>query len=225
MERQQTQAGVFITFEGVEGCGKTTQLDLAARSLAEQGVEVRVSREPGGTSIGDAIRSILLDPASKVMHSECELFLYLASRAQHVRQVIIPALEAGTWVLCDRFTDATLAYQGYARGLDLDGLRALNDRATGGLKPDLTIVLDCPPEIGIERATKRMRDGGTFEAEGRFEQEKLAFHRRVREGYRRIAELEPGRVRLMEARGGIDEVSREIWRHMAEVLRTSVSPR
>jgi len=197
----------FITFEGTEGCGKSTQLSLLADHLRRQGLQVRITREPGGCPISDAIRQILLDPSSAGMDPQTELFLYAAARAQHMAEVILPALSRGEIVLCDRFTDATLAYQGYGRGLDLEAVRALNRDATGGREPDLTLLLDIPLETGLTRAITRNSDADMDE--GRFEQEALSFHRRVREGYLALARSEQ-RFRVVPATGSIDEVAQRI---------------
>ncbi|MCU1245524.1 MAG: thymidylate kinase, partial [Acidobacteria bacterium] len=172
---------MFITFEGIEGSGKTTQLQQLAAGLRERGRTVVVTKEPGGTPLANRIRAILLDSAS-VIDPVAELFLFAASRRQHVVEVIAPALARGEVVLCDRFTDSTLAYQGFGRELDLDRLRLLNDWATGSLQPAVTLVFDLPEELGLGRALSRNTTAS--EDEGRFELEDLRFHRRVREGYR-----------------------------------------
>lgn len=201
--------GVFITFEGIEGTGKSTQIALLAGSLRGEGRRVAVTREPGGTAIGDRIRGILLDPAHAHLDAVAELLLYGASRSQHLREVILPALQDGAIVLCDRFSDATLAYQGYGRGLDKQMIADLDRIATGGMKPDLTVLLDIEPAAGLARAHRRNRSEG-LEAEARFEQEELAFHRRVHEGYLAIMKNEPGRVRLVDASRTEDAVRAEI---------------
>ena len=190
---------MFITFEGIEGSGKTTQL----RKLAERIGHAVVTKEPGGTPSADRIRAILLDTTSR-LDPIAELFLFAASRRQHVVEVIRPALERGEVVLCDRFTDATLAYQGFGRRLDLDRLRTLNDWATGSLEPDLTLVFDLPEEVGVSRAQSRNARATTNE--GRFEAEDLRFHRRVREGYLALAKAQPARFAVIDADGSIDEV-------------------
>jgi len=197
----------FITFEGTEGCGKSTQLRLLADHLRRQGLQVCVTREPGGCPISDAIRQILLDPSSAGMDPQTELFLYAAARAQHMAEVVRPALERGEIVLCDRFTDATLAYQGYGRGLDIEQISALNRDATGSREPDLTLLLDIPLETGLARAISRNSDAEVDE--GRFEQEELSFHRRVRDGYLTLARNEQ-RFRVIPASGSIDEVAQQI---------------
>lgn len=190
---------MFITLEGIEGSGKTTQL----RKLAERIPNVLVTKEPGGTPTADRIRAILLDTRAK-LDPVAELFLFAASRRQHVMEVIRPALKEGRVVICDRFTDATLAYQGFGRLLDLDRLRSLNDWATDSLRPDLTLIFDLPEETGLTRA--RSRNSTAPVDEGRFELEDLRFHRRVREGYLALAKEEPQRYAVVDASGTPDEV-------------------
>ncbi len=190
---------MFITLEGIEGSGKSTQL----RNLAERIPNALATKEPGGTPTADRIRAILLDTRATI-DPVAELFLFAASRRQHVMEVIRPALAAGQVVLCDRFTDATLAYQGFGRKLDLDRLRWLNDWATDSLRPGLTLIFDLPEEVGLQRA--RSRNSSAPVDEGRFEQEDLRFHRRVREGYLTLAASEPDRYAVIDAAGTPDEV-------------------
>jgi dTMP kinase len=199
---------MFITLEGIEGSGKSTQLRRLADYLRQRGKTVLTTREPGGCPIADAIRQILLHPANTAMVPRAELLLYAAARAQHVAEVIRPALERGEVVLCDRFLDATMAYQGYGRGLDLPLIEELNRLATGGLLPDLTLLLDMPAEEGLRRARRRNDLSAT--EEGRFEAEALEFHRRVRSGYLELAGRQR-RFRVIEASGAQDEVGRRIW--------------
>ncbi len=192
--------GLFVTFEGTEGTGKSTQLRLLADHLRASGQRVLLSREPGGTAFGRSLRSMLLDPAAATIVPWAELFLYLADRAQHVREVVLPALERGDWVICDRFADATVAYQGYGRGLDAAFVRDASDRAAAGLVPDLTLLLDFEDvSEGVARARRRQQGDGTAGVEDRFECEDPAFHRRVRDGYRSLAAADPGRIRLLPA--------------------------
>ena len=206
---------VFITFEGIEGSGKTTQVRLLAEALTRGGFSVEATREPGGTPLGDAIRKIFLDPRNRGMSIWAELFLVEAARIEHVSKVIRPDLEAGKVVLCDRFTDSTLVYQGYAReaysgrGLDIAEVTFLNQLATAGLRPDATILLDLEVEEGLRRAFVHLADG-TYKADGsiqagspetRFEMEPREFHERVREGYLRLAEKEKDRIQLVDASG------------------------
>ncbi|HOP40805.1 MAG TPA: dTMP kinase [Geobacteraceae bacterium] len=200
----------FITFEGIEGCGKSTQVDILSRELrAEIDRQVVATREPGGCPIADKIRAILLDADNRALVPLAELLLYAAARAQHVEEVIRPALAEDKIVICDRFTDATAAYQGFGRSLDLDLIGALRRLATGGLTPDLTVLLDCPEEVGLARAMARIN--ATLGArEERFEQESLRFHRAVREGYLSLAAAEPDRFVVIDGRLGIAEAAAAI---------------
>ena len=199
---------MFITLEGIEGSGKSTQI----RKLAERIPNALVTKEPGGTPAADRIRAILLDTHEKI-DPVAELFLFAASRRQHVMEVIKPALAAGRVVLCDRFTDATLAYQGFGRRLDLDRLRWLNAWATDSLQPDLTLIFDLAEETGLMRA--RSRNSTAVVDEGRFELEDLRFHRRVREGYLSLAMEAPDRYTVIDAGGTPEEVFTRTW----EVVR------
>jgi dTMP kinase len=191
--------GVFITFEGVEGSGKSTQLVRLEQRLRAAGADVVATREPGGTDVGETIRHLLLDRSSEGLQPHAELMLYEAARAQLVAEVIRPALEDGTIVLCDRFYDSTTAYQGHARGIDPGMIAGLNLAATGGLSPDLTLVYDLPVDEGLRRAT-------SGQAADRLESEDIAFHERVAEGFRAIATAEPVRVILIDAAGSVDDV-------------------
>ena len=194
---------MFITFEGPEGSGKTTQIQKVAEYLRHKGVDCVTTKEPGGTPLADRIRAILLHPES-TMDRLTELLLYAASRRQHVVEVIRPSLERGAVVLCDRFTDATLAYQGFGRLLDLDRLRALNDWVTESLRPDLTLLFDIDETVGLRRA--QSRNATVANVEGRFEGEDLRFHRRVREGYLALATAEPKRFAVVDGDGPVNEV-------------------
>jgi dTMP kinase len=199
--------GFFLTFEGIEGSGKTTQLQKLAKLLREPGsVSVCLTKEPGGTPLANRIRAILLDPEEDGMDPVTEVLLYAASRRQHTMEVIRPALDGGAIVLCDRFTDATLAYQGFGRTLNLDRLRALNDWATERTYPDLTLIYDLPESIGLDRARARNDASEALRGESRIEGEDLRFHRRVREGYRSLAEADSRRYAVVDANGTIDEV-------------------
>ncbi|OGW36887.1 MAG: dTMP kinase [Nitrospirae bacterium GWC2_56_14] len=190
--------GWFITFEGIEGSGKSSQISLLTDYLRSNHRAVTLTREPGGTPIGDQVRKILLDPGNKILDPSAELLLYAASRAQHLKEVIRPALQSGAIVLCDRFSDATLAYQGYGRGLDLAMIHALDRLVTAGMRPDLTIVLDVEAAVGLARARGRNNQQG-LEAEARFENEALAFHERVRQGYLTLAREAPDRMKIVDA--------------------------
>ncbi|MFH0799318.1 MAG: dTMP kinase [Pseudomonadota bacterium] len=202
--------GTFITFEGVEGCGKTTQIRLLADCLKRKGQEVVLTREPGGTAIGDRIRAILLDAAHDGMAPVAELLLYAAARNQHVTEVIGPALEDGKIVLCDRYADATTAYQGAARRIDPEVIRQIHSIATGGLDPHLTILLDCAAEAGLARAHARNSKDAVAQSEDRFEREEMEFHKRVREGYLAIALAEPKRVVVIDAARDAETIHQEI---------------
>lgn len=183
---------LFVTLEGPEGCGKTTQAALLAEHLRQQGHDVLATREPGGTSIGDQIRRVLTSLDNIAMHPRTEILLFSASRAQLVHEVILPHLKAGGVVICDRFYDSTLAYQGYGHGLDLEVLRQITAFATGGLVPDLTLLLDLPVEEGLRR---RRKDGDW----NRLDAYSLEFHRRVRQGYLELARQEPERWVVIDA--------------------------
>jgi dTMP kinase len=198
--------GMFITFEGPEGSGKSTQIRLLSEALKRRAMKVTVTREPGGSAVGKAIRRLLLNSPIKPS-PDAELLLFLADRADHVASVIRPALERGEIVLCDRYEDSTFAYQGGGRGLSLPRLRRLNHEATGGLKPHLTILLDLPAEVGLARAGKR--EGGKKD---RMEKERLAFHRRVRSSFRAFAEKEPKRFKVLDATKDVGSLADEIWK-------------
>jgi dTMP kinase len=200
--------GSFITFEGLDGCGKTTQFRMLAQWLREHGKDVVETVEPGGTAIGQQIRRILLDPASAGIQPRAELLLYFASRAQNVDQVIRPALDAGRIVLCDRFTDSTMVYQGWGRGLDVDVVRDLDRIACQGLKPDVTFLIDIDLETSLMRARRRNERLGP--SESRIDEESAAFHERVRQGYLALAKAEPDRVVVIDGAAGIGEVSQRI---------------
>lgn len=209
---------MFITFEGIEGSGKSTALQGLAAWLHEGDHGVVITREPGGSRLGRTLRSILLDLGNTDITREAELFLYLADRAQHVAQVIRPALDEGMVVLSDRYADSTVVYQGYGRGLDPLMLRQLNDVAVAGLWPDLTILFDLEPEVGLNRALARNMRDGNHAAEGRFEAESLAFHSRVREGYLTWAALHAGRYRVVDATQPPEAVVGEVIAIVAESL-------
>lgn len=208
--------GRFLTFEGLDGCGKTTQLKLLARALRRQHLPVLVTREPGGTSIGERIRSLLLRRRSAGMDPRTEVLLMFASRAQNVAECILPALAKGRIVLCDRFTDASLAYQGYGRGVDLGFIRQLDRFACRGLKPDRTFVLDINPRTSVRRA--RRRNTAARRDEGRFELETRAFYNRVRRGYYALARQEPHRVKLISGEDSIQAVHQKILTRVRPLL-------
>ena len=200
---------LFITFEGVEGSGKTTQIQRLKKYLTQKRLPCKVTREPGGSSIGEKIRKILLNPDHGEMTPTSELLLYEAARAQHVKEVIKPFLKKGGVVLCDRFSDATVAYQGHGRRIDLKWIERLNRLSSQGIRPDVTFLLDCPSNVGLKRALQRNRVLKQ-EKEGRFEKEEIQFHRRVRKGYLDIAKKEPDRVKVIDTREGEKKVFEKI---------------
>ena len=195
--------GTFITVEGIEGVGKTTNMDFLGQQIRAAGKELVVTREPGGTPLGEAIRGLLLDPEYKGMDPDCELQLMFAARAEHLDKVIKPAMAAGQWVLCDRFTDATYAYQGGGRGLDAEKIATLERLVQGDFRPDLTLLLDVPVELGLERAGKRS-------APDRFEQEQVEFFERVRQAYLDMARAHDGRYRIIDASQPLDAVQQQL---------------
>ncbi len=207
--------GIFITFEGVEGSGKSTQIELLAKALKTKGLKVVKTQEPGGTKIGVMIRKVLLDPKNKEIDPMTELMLYGASRAQHIKEVILPAIKEGNVVLCDRFSDATVAYQGYGRGLSIEEIRKLDRLLTGGMKPSLTIILDIDPEKGLLRAKRRIEENNSLK-EGRIEQEGFSFHKRVRDGYLKLASEEPDRLKVVQADLTVNEIHNRIIEIMKE---------
>jgi len=213
-------SGRFITFEGPEGSGKSTQIRRLAEMLEARGIKVVCTREPGGTATGEAIRNILQhDAAGEPLADRAELLLFVASRAQLMDQVILPALGRGEWVLCDRFIDSTLAYQGFARGMDVAVLERINDFAIQSRKPDLTLLLDLEIERGFQRLEERYA-GGKGSAD-RFERETRDFHLRVREGYHQLAEREPARFRIIDSDQPIDEVASKVWNTVRKALLPS----
>jgi dTMP kinase len=206
--------GALITFEGVEGSGKSTQSERLAKRLVALGVPCMVSREPGGTEIGEAVRGILLNPQHSEMHGLTELFLYLASRNQHVRQKVMPALEAGKVVILDRFGDSSTAYQAAGRDLDEKLVLRLNKLATADLKPSLTVLVDVPVKVGQGRKASGVLD--------RLERERVEFHERVRQGYLRAARRAPGRFIVVDGILSADELERMIFSHVEELLKRKV---
>lgn len=201
--------GRFITFEGGEGCGKSTQTRLLAEALARDGVKVLRTREPGGTWLAEEIRRLLKDQSEEAPCDRCELLLFLAARAQLVKNVIRPALEAGVWVLSDRFSDSTVAYQGYGRGLSIDILRTMDGFACEGLRPDLTVLLEVTPETARQRL--RRREQTTNTAADRIELAGEEFHRRLRRGFAAQAAAEPERIVTVDANRAVESVQEAIW--------------
>ena len=215
---------MLITLEGIEGSGKTSQIGFVLDYLRARGVDCFATREPGGTAIGAGIRTVLLDPANTDMAPYTEMLLYMADRAQHLHSVIGPALEAGRTVVCDRFMDATVVYQGYARGLDLDVIHQLHRRILGGVAPDLTLLLDLAPRVGLARAWRQIEKGERTDKETRFEKETLAFHDRIREGYLEMARLETERFRIVDAALPQSAVRDQIADILSVTLRSSRKP-
>ncbi len=218
METAGTPGGFFISFEGPEGGGKSTQIQRLAAALAEQGYVVWTTREPGGTRVGETIRPMLLGQRQAAQLSGwTEALLFTAARAQLVSEVIRPRLQRGELVLCDRFSDSTLAYQGYGRGLDLDALRRLQAQATGGLVPGLTLLLDLPVEAGLARIPRRAQD--------RLDRETVGFHQRVHAGYQTMAAADPQRWREVDASSEPDQVAQRVLEFTLEALqRAGIRP-
>lgn len=211
---------MFITFEGMDGSGKTTQIQHAAAFLRARGYDVLLTREPGGTQIGDEVRTLLLEKSEgkKPMHPRTELLLFCSSRAQLVAEVIRPHLEKGGLVICDRFADSTYAYQGYGHGLDLKALKAVVTFATGGLRPDLTIYLDLPPEEGLRRRASASLFGEEW---NRLDDMEMSFHRRVYQGYEALIRAEPKRWARINAAQAQDAVQHEVERLLAKRLASA----
>jgi len=213
METAGKRGGFFVSFEGPEGSGKSTQIHRLAASLAEQGHTVWTTREPGGTRAGEMMRPILLGPQAGPLSAWSEALLFTAARAQLVDEVIRPRLQRGELVLCDRYSDSTLAYQGYGRGIELETMRRLQADATGGLTPDLTLLLDLPVEAGLARIPRQAKD--------RLDRETIAFHQRVYAGYHEMAAREPHRWRQVDASRDADVVASRILELVLEALRTA----
>ena len=206
-------SGLFVTFEGLDGSGKSTQIRLLAGALEKLGYAVLQTREPGGTVVSNAVRELVLDPAHKEMSPRAEALLYNAARAQLVHQVIRPALAAGTIVLCDRFGDSTLAYQGYGHGQPIDELRAIIHYATGGLRPDVTYLLDIDPELGLGR-----KHSGEWD---RIELQALAFHKATRAGFEALANEDPARWVRLDATLPVEVLHEQIFAHLGPLLPAS----
>ncbi len=204
--------GLFITFEGIEGCGKSTQAKLLTESLRALGQSVLLTREPGGPRISEQIRSLLLNKKFTEMNRLTEVFLYMASRAQHTLEWIIPALKEGQVVICDRYYDSTYAYQGAAREIPETEIETINEIATTGLKPDVTYIIDVPVEIGLDR----LHNGTKAEDIDRLESEDIDFHRRVRTGYLKLAEIEPERVVVIDGTKSVEEIHQDIMKNMKQ---------
>lgn len=203
--------GKFITFEGSEGAGKSTQLNAVENFLQRQGIEVVTTREPGGTPIAEKIREVLLDKDNQALCSDAELLLMFAARSQHINELILPALEQGKWVISDRFTDASFAYQGGGRGLSWQRIETLREWVQGEFNPDCTLLFDLPVEMGMARAKKR----GPSD---RFEEEQISFFEKVRKGYLRLAEEQPERFRLIDAAQSLEQVETQVITSITELL-------
>jgi len=212
---------MFITLEGPEGSGKTTQMKRIAKWLEASGKRFVMTRQPGGTSIGGQIRKILLHPDNHDLSSSTELLLYMADRAQHLEEMIVPALDSGKVVVCDRYFDATMVYQGYARGLDKKTIRDLHRLTCRNLMPDLTLLLDVSPQVGLARAWKRIGSDAMQAQESRFEKETLAFHQRVREGYLELARKEPDRFVRIDATADEQKVGTQVENALSVHLSSS----
>lgn len=210
---------MFITLEGIEGSGKTTQIERLFEFLKDRGMECVTTRQPGGTVIGENIRSILLNPENHTLEPMTELLLYLADRAQHITEIIRPALAAGKTVICDRYFDATVVYQGFARGLSVELLLKLHRILFDNLKPDVTLLLDLAPQQGLQRAWQQLNSGQRAGRESRFENEALVFHEKVRAGYLELAKREPQRYRIIDAGQSADHVFGEISKALAPFIK------
>jgi len=214
---------LFIVFEGIEGSGKTTQVKKAGDYLAQRNIPFIITSEPGGTLLGEELRRLLLHKTNLSLDIKTELLLFAADRAQHVEEIILPALRNGKIVLCDRFSDATIAYQGYGRGWDIDVIRKVNNFATQSLSPDLTFLLDVPVDIGLGRVLRRTASCATQKGmnetfDDRFEKEEESFHMRVRDGYLSLAEDEPERFRIIDGLMDVSQIHREICCVLEELI-------
>ncbi|MBU0467816.1 MAG: dTMP kinase [Candidatus Omnitrophica bacterium] len=207
---EKSMKGKFITFEGSEGSGKSTQIELTCKHLKANKKQILFVREPGGVKISEKIRDILLDVKNTNMSDECETLLYMAARAQLVKEVILPALRQGKIVLCDRFLDSTIAYQGYGNGVDVDKIKKIGDFATNSIKPDLTIIFDIDTAKGLSR-TSRIKD--------RIEQRTIAYHKRVRKGYLELAKKESKRIRLITVNKSIEDIQAIVKQHVDKLLK------
>jgi len=206
---------LFITFEGVEGCGKSTQARALRQRIVRRGIPAVLTYEPGGTALGNRLRYVLKRRLQDKISALGELFLFAACRIQLVKEVIRPSLEQGKVVICDRFSDSTIVYQGYGRGLNLETIEDINDLATEGIKPDLTVLLDIPADKGLDRKTAKAND--------RFEAENIAFHHKIRDGYLKLAAEEPGRWLVIDATLPRAEIGKIIWDRVSRLLQIKTS--
>ena len=209
---------MLVTFEGIEGCGKSTQARMLYDWLSDSGKSVLLTREPGSTPLGEKLRSILLNRDSGDISILSELFLYLADRSEHVQKVVRPALDQNKMVIIDRYVDSTLVYQGHGRGFESSFLQDLNYRASCGVWPDLTFVLDLPPEEGLKRANARNEQNGMDTQEGRFEAEKLEFHQSIRKGYLDLGRQESERIRVLDALKPVESIFEQVKEHVQNKL-------
>lgn len=207
--------GIFITLEGMDGCGKSTQIEMLAHALESRGLDSVITREPGGTPVGESVRSLLNSDASVGIAAATELFLIAGARAQHVVELIKPSVAAGKIVISDRYTDSTVAFQGHGRGLDLSMIDEINELATGGFRPDLTILFDLDPAVARSRLNARPMSGWM----GAVDEEKLDFHTRVREGYLNLATREANRIRVIEASGSLEETHAKVMSLVLPLIR------
>ncbi len=216
---------MFITLEGIEGSGKSTQIPGIAGHMEKLGHTCLVTKEPGGTTVGEQIRAILLDPGNTELDAMAELLLYEADRAQHVGSVIRPALETGKTVICDRFADSTIVYQGAARGIAPELIENINRMVFGDLEPDITFLLDLSPALGLSRAWRQIETGLRNRGESRFEQERIRFHEKVRQGYLALAQKEPGRIRIIDASAPQKDVQASIEAELDRLLANNIKGR
>lgn len=215
--------GIFITFEGPDGAGKTTQLKKVAQELQKLGHDVLVTREPGGTAISDKIRGIILDPVNAEMVDQAEVLLYAASRAQHVHELILPALKAGRIVLCDRFIDASVAYQSYGLGVDIEMVKSISKYASSGLQATRTYIMDVPVEVSLERLNQRAGATEFTQQLDRIEQKNVDYHSRVRAGFHQIAADDPNRVLIIDANRSVEQIAADIWLDCKQLLEEHIS--
>jgi len=208
--KREVKHGRFLSFEGIEGCGKTTQIAILSEYLSKRSIPFTVTREPGGTAVGEGIRKILLNSETIHLTAASELLLFYASRSQNIAEKILPSLERGEVVICDRFYHASMAYQGYGRGIPLEFINKLTDLVCGQHRPELTLLLDIAPKIGLSRA--RTRNEQKANNEGRFEEEDVDFYTKIRKGYLELAKLDPEHVKVIPADRGIDEIHRDVVR-------------
>ena len=211
--------GFLLTLEGPEGSGKSTHSKLLASYLTQKGIKIYCTREPGSTALGEKMRQLLLSPMHKNMSIRTELLLYEAARAQHVDEIIIPALGKNIAVICDRFYDATFAYQGYGRKIDLNIVKYINDFAVNKVKPDLTILLDIDVNVGLKKSSRLSKDSFLRGESDRIEQEDIEFHKRVREGYLNLAKREPERIKVVMVKDEISKTQLEIQRYVDDLLK------